>query len=279
MRQRVRDVGHQRRGLRPDAAALQTESAVDAVRPLPESAVGDRHRADAGSDAQAAGAAQEDLAVAPDRVRAHRVAVRLAPGPVLPSDRQLLFQRSVIAANVVIVDGPIGADAVARGGAEVAGVEARRVAGVVHHRSADASAGVVRSQWHRVAAADHPGIGPVQVMRSGLVGHPVPLWIPERPGFQCGDAPAGPRQSLQEHRSAGPAADDDHVDLVPVVEPAHVVDQRRRHAVATVREQPGRFVAVTDRRHGWIPPCGCAPSCGPASATSNRSRLPTPSAA
>ena len=40
------------------------------------------------------GAAQEDLAVAADRVRPVRVGVRVAPRPVLPGDRQFLLDVS-----------------------------------------------------------------------------------------------------------------------------------------------------------------------------------------
>ena len=90
----------------------------------------------------------------------------------------------------------------------------RRVPGVVDHRAAHAAARVVRAERHRVGAGDDPGLGPVQVVRPGLVADPVGVRVPERPGVQGGHPPAGPGQPLRQHRAARPAAHDDQVDLV-----------------------------------------------------------------
>src|SRR5204862_6739258 len=52
-------------------------------------------------------------------------------------------------------------------------VEARRVARVVDHRAADAAPRVVLAELHRVLAAGDPLVGPVELVRAGLVGDPV----------------------------------------------------------------------------------------------------------
>ena len=272
----VRD---QRRRLGVDLAALQAEAAVDAVRPVAEAAVDDRDRADLGGDPELVRAAQEDLAVPADRVRPLRVAVRVAPRPVLPRDRQFLLDRGVVGPEVGVIERPVGADAVVGVGGEVAGVEPGRVPRVVDHRAADATARVVRAHRHRVGAGDHPRLGPVEAMRSGLVAHPVGVGVPERPGVERRHPPARPRQPLRQDRAAGPAADDDQVDLVGVVEPAHVAPQPVIGPGAVVGQQPGGLVAGADvafggDRHQASSPTGS--SAGRASATSNGSRRSTP---
>ena len=93
---------------------------------------------------------------------------------------------------------PVGADAVAGERLEVARVEAGRVAGVVDHRPAHAAAGVVRAQRDRVGAGDDPRLGPVQVVRAGLVADPVAC-----PGSQNGPASsATTRQPARASRCA-----------------------------------------------------------------------------
>src|SRR6185503_459133 len=113
-------------------------------------------------DADRLRTAQEDLAVATDPVRMMRVAVRIAPWPVLPGHRQFLLDRLVVRPEVPVVDRPVRADPVLAEGAEVGRMEARRVAGVVHHRAADPAAGVVRAERYRIGAADLAWLGPVQ---------------------------------------------------------------------------------------------------------------------
>src|SRR6266851_2537185 len=78
-----------------------------------------------------------------------------------------------------------GAHPVEGGGDEVARVEAGGVAGVVDHGPADAAPGVVRAQRNRIRSRDHPGVCPVQVVRPGLVAHPVGVGIPERPASRA----------------------------------------------------------------------------------------------
>ena len=101
----------------------------------------------------------------------------------------------------------------------------RAVSGVVHHRAADPAPGVVGAQRHRVGAADLARIGPEQHVRAAFVADPVGVGIPERAGVQDDDAPAGTGQPLRQSRPAGTGADDDDVDLVGVVEAAHVAAQ------------------------------------------------------
>src|SRR4051794_19613955 len=62
MGQRVGDMGDERRRFGVDVAALQTEPAVDAMRPIAESAVADRDGTDPHAHAEPAGAALEQEA-------------------------------------------------------------------------------------------------------------------------------------------------------------------------------------------------------------------------
>ncbi len=244
--QRVGDVGDQRARLGVDLATLQAEPAVDAMRPVAEPAVGDRDRPDAGLDPRRPRAAQEHVAVAADRVGVVGVGVRLAPRPVLAGDGQLGLDRPVVGAQVGVADRPIGPDPVKRGGVEVARVQPGGIAGVVHHRPADAASAVVRAQRHRVGAADLPRLGPVQGVAAALVTDPVGVRVPERAGIQADHVPPGAGEALGQHAAAGAGADDDQVDLVVAGEAAHVPAQRVVGARAVVGDQPGRVVALPD---------------------------------
>ncbi len=139
----------------------------------------------------------------------------VTPGPVLAGDRQLGLDLLVVRTQVLVVDGPVGADAVVGEGGKVRGVEPGGVTGVVHHRTADAATGVVLAQLDRVRAADDAVLGPVQLVRPGLVGHPVLVGVPERAGLENDDVPAVPGQPLGQHRTARAGADDDQVHLFP----------------------------------------------------------------
>jgi len=90
----------------------------------------------------------------------------------------------------------------------------RRVAGVVDHRAPDAAPGVVLAQLDRIGAADHALLGPVELMRAGLVRDPVLVGVPERPGLDDHDPPTVARETLGEHRAPGAGADDDQINLV-----------------------------------------------------------------
>ena len=273
MGERVGDVGDQRRGFGVDLAALEAEAAVDAVRPVAEAAVGDGDGTGFGDDAERAGAAQEDLAVAACGVRAVRVGMRVAPRPALAGDGELGFDVVVVGLQVVVAEGPVGAGAVAGEGFEVAGVQPRGIAGVVDHRPADAAAGVVRAERHRVVAGDDARLGPVQVVRAGLVANPVLVRVPERAGVQGGDAPAAARQPLRERGAARATANDDQVELVGVGEAAHPGAQAVVGAGAVVGEQPGRGVARSYGCH-WVDFTGSSP--GRVSGSSNGSRRSMP---
>ena len=182
----------------------------------PKRAVGDPDRADAHLDPQAARALPRAQRAGADRVRAVRVAVRVAPRPALPGDRQLALEPLVVGLQLLVGDRPVGGDAVAGADLEVGGVKARGEAGVVDHRAADAAAAVVLAELDRVLAADHPRLGPVELVRAGLVGDPVLVGVPERPGLQHEDPPASAREALGERRAAGAGADDQHVDRLVV---------------------------------------------------------------
>ena len=231
MRQRVGHVRDQRAGLRVHLASLQAEAAVDAVRPVAERAVGDAHRADAHLDPRGPRALPSAPGGARDRMRAVRVAVRIAPRPVLAGDGQLALDALVVRLELVVRIRPVGADAVFGLRAEVGRMEPRRVAGVVDHRAADAMAGVVLAQLDVVAAADDPLVGPVDRVRAGLVGDPVAVRVPERPLLEHDDAPALAGEPLREQAAAGAAADDRDVDLVVVAVAGHRARLRDRAAV------------------------------------------------
>lgn len=148
-------------------------------------------------------------------------------------------------ADLVVVDGPVGADCVKLIGVEVGGVEARGVAGVVHHGAADAASGVVLSHLDGVGAADDTFLVPVQLVRAGLVGHPVLVGMPEGPGFDDHDPPTGPGQALGQDRPAGARADNADVDLVGVVVTAHGVLPGQVPAV-DVEQEAGIVVFGSD---------------------------------
>ena len=105
--QGIGNVGDQGRGFRVDLAPLQAESAVDAVGPVAEAAVGDRHRSYFGGNPSRQGAALKEFAVPGDWMGAVGVAVRLTPGPVLPSHRQFLLNVLIVAPKVLVLQGPV----------------------------------------------------------------------------------------------------------------------------------------------------------------------------
>ena len=156
-------------------------------------------------------------------MRPVRIPVRVAPGPVLAGDRQLLLDAFERGLQVPVGDRPVGADAVARAHLEVRRMKAWRVAREVHHRPADAMAGVVLAHLDRIVPADDPLLVPVEGVRAVLVAHPVLVGIPERAFLEHDDAPARAGESLREHAAAGAAADDQEVDLVAVPVAPHPV--------------------------------------------------------
>ena len=195
-------------------------------------------------------AAQEDLAVAADRVRAVRVAVRVAPRPVLAGDRQLVLDvaRSRAAGRRSAIGQSAPTPSWRRGvGSRSGGTAAcsRRSAPSTRRRRG-------RSCWSR-AAPGRRRRSPAARSSTGGASRPRRSPSP-RPGPRTGPASRattfqpGAGQPLQQGRAAGAAADDDQVDLVGVVEPPHV----RRAAgawsrVPSLRQQPGRLVAARGR--------------------------------
>ncbi|MDT7706888.1 MAG: hypothetical protein QOG20_2495 [Pseudonocardiales bacterium] len=262
MGERVGQVRDIRAGLRVDLAALQAVAAVGAVRPVAEGAVDDPDRPHAHLDPAAAGALAELRRGPGDRMRGEGVAVRVPPGPVLPGDRKLAFDLLIVRQQVPVGDRPVRADPVVGEGGEVAGVEAGGVAGVVHHRPADAAAGVVLAQLDRVGPADHAVLGPVQLMAARLVRHPVLVGVPERARLQDHDPPPAARQALSKHGPARTRADDDQIDLVTVGVAAHGLLSRKVAGVhveqepGVVRPRPDRALedAAPEVAHQLVPP-------------------------
>src|SRR5690348_16214243 len=112
MRDRIGNVGDEGRRLGVDLAALEIEPAVDAVIPMTEPSVCDRDGPNSRVDARGERPAKEDLTVATNRLRLERIVVRLTPWPGFSRDRQLLLDRLVVRAEVLVRDRPIGPDAV-----------------------------------------------------------------------------------------------------------------------------------------------------------------------
>ena len=166
-----------------------------------------------------------------------RVAVRVAPRPELAGDGQLALEPLVVGLQVLVGDRPVGGHAVARVDLEVGGVKARRVPGVVDHRAAHAAPAVVLAELDRVLAADDPRLGPVQLVCAGLVGDPVLVGVPERPGLQDQHPPAPPGEALRERRAAGARADDQHVDRLVALVAAHALAPRHARSVRVEQER------------------------------------------
>jgi len=166
---RIGDVGDERGRLGADLAALKAKAAIDAVRAVAEGPVRDRNRPDAHLDLTGARALPDPFGRPADRVRAVRIAVRIAPRPVLTGHGKLLLQALVVALELGIADRPVRADPVARHRLEVRRVKARNVAGEMHHRAADAPARVVLAQLNRIVPTDDPRVVPVDVLRALLV--------------------------------------------------------------------------------------------------------------
>ncbi len=219
----VWDVGDQRGSLCAHLAPLQAEPAVDAVGSVAERAVGYPDGADPHFYPQALGAIPCALRARADRMWAVRVAVRISPGPELSGDWQFTFESFVVRLQIRVADRPIGTDTVARPHLEIRRMESRCVTGVVDHRAADPAARVVLAELDRILASDDPLLCPVEQVRSGLVGDPVLVGIPERSGFQHQHAPATTRQALSKGRTASPGADDQHVNRVISLEAAHAL--------------------------------------------------------
>ena len=288
---RVGNVGHQRRCLGVDLAALQAIAAVDAVRTVAERAVGDADRPDAHLDAELAGAVARGVGAAGDRMRRVRVAVRVAPRPEVAGHRQFELEALVVALEVGVADRPVLPHPVATADLEVGGMKSRAVAGVVDHRAADPVPAVVLAELDRIRAAGDAVVGPVEPVRSGFVGDPVLVGIPERAGLEHHDLPAASRQPLSERAAAGARADDHEVDRERVVVARHPL---ARHRAAVDVEQERRVVVGRPQRaaqqRAQLVPAAHVPrtprcsvsltgSRSNAGAPSQLSRWPTPSRA
>src|SRR3954449_12290698 len=83
---------------------------------------------------------------------------------------------------------------------------------VMDHRAADAASAVVLAELDRILAADHARLGPVELVRAGLVGDPVRIGTPEGARLEHEHLPIAPCQALGERRPTGAGADDEHVD-------------------------------------------------------------------
>src|SRR5437870_1626882 len=121
-------------------------------------------------------------------------------------------------------------------------MKARRVARVVDHRAAHSASAVVLAQLDGVLSADHARLGPVKVMRARLIGHPVGVWIPERPSLQHDHPPSASCEALRERRTAGATAHDDHVHWLIVAIAPHALTPW--HGAALAIEQEGGVVLV-----------------------------------
>jgi len=101
-------------------------------------------------------------------------------GGGLGADRHLLRQQHVVGLDVRVVDGPVGANAVAGVDLEVGGVKTRGERGPVNGAAAYAFAAVVAAEGERVFTAGDAEVVPVKLARACFVGNPVALGVPER---------------------------------------------------------------------------------------------------
>ncbi len=215
----VGDVGDEGGGFGSDLAALDAEAAVDAVRTVAVGGGEDGDGAPGGDgDAEFGAAFDEGVADAAHGMRGVGVSVRLAPGVVGGAgDGHFLFEEFVVGFDVVVGDGPVGAEAVAGVDLEVGRVEAWGEGGPVDGASADAAAAIVFAEGDGVIAAGDAEIVPVELVGSGLVGDPVALRIPEGAGLEADDVEAGAGEALEEDAAGGTDADDREVDEVVVL--------------------------------------------------------------
>ena len=168
---------------------------------LPKTPLGIADRPDAHLDPRRAGAGAGAVGAAGDRVRGVRVAVRVTPRPVLAGDRQLGLDALVVRLELLVGDRPVGADPVAR-----CGSRSRRGESAARSRRSGPSSRRRRARSCSCPArpgslaADHPLGRPVELVAAGLVGDPVAVGVPERPGLEDHDPPAAPRQALGQRR-------------------------------------------------------------------------------
>ena len=215
VRQGVGNVGDQRGSLGVHLAALEAESPVDAMGSMAEAAVGDGHRTDTGLDAEGVGPADEHLPVASQRLGRIRVPMRIAPRPRLTRDRELFLDGLVVGLEILVANGPVGADPVTSWRSR----SRRGENAACSRRSGSSIRPTPRPELLEPSGtgsrpADDPWLGPIEVMRTPLVADPVGIGIPKRAGVESDDRDTGAGQPLDEGGAPGATADDDDVDLV-----------------------------------------------------------------
>ncbi len=179
-------------GFRPNLAALNAEAAIDAMRAISVRARKDRNRASDGDrNVKRRAAFDECVADAAHWMGAIGITMRMAPGIVgWARNRHLDFELFVVGPKNFVGDRPVHADTVASTNFEVGWMEAGRERSPVHRAAAYSAATVVGSQRQRILSARDAGIFPIELMRSGFVGNPVALGIPEGASFKRYDPKA-----------------------------------------------------------------------------------------
>src|SRR6266568_1811179 len=124
------------------------------MRTVAKPSVGDRHRTYPHLDPDLLGAAPSHGRCCRDRMRGMRVAVRVAPRPVLSGYRELALDALEVRPEVPVGDRPVRGHTVARPDLEVRWMKARRVTREMGHRSTHADARVVLAQLDRILARD-----------------------------------------------------------------------------------------------------------------------------
>ena len=76
-------------------------------------------------------------------------------------------------------------------------------------------------------------------MRAGLVTYPVGIRIPKWTRIEGDDLPVFACQALSKDAASGAAADHDEVNLLLVVESAHLVTKLVIGACAVIGQEPG----------------------------------------
>ena len=178
-----------------------------------------------------------------DRVRRVRVAVRVAPRPVLAGDRQLALDALEVRLQVAVGDRPVGADAVARPRLEVGGMEARRVAGEVRSSSRRRRRPelFLPSSTGSLAADDARAPSSRGRATPASSRDPVAVRVPER--ARSRGRRSASRARASRCASAPPPAPQptiDQVDLVVVAVARHPVEVLERRAGAGRAGTPSR---------------------------------------
>ena len=141
----IRNVRYQRALFGSDFATLNTESPIDAMRPIAMRPREDRYwTADADPDAQFRAAFDQNVSASAHRMRPIRISMRITPRKIgRTGDWNFLFEQLVIRLYVFIRDWPVNPDAIFRVNSEVGRMQARSESRPMNRAAANPSPAVV----------------------------------------------------------------------------------------------------------------------------------------